>query len=87
MRDPDPMHSFERCDSPYESRRRVYRNGGWSDDPDRLGMAFRDWNAAFRKTDDVGFRLVRECTGCELTAGEAAAGQIAGQGPRGGVMR
>ena len=38
MRDPDPRHSFERCDSPYESRRRVYRNGGWSDDPERLSL-------------------------------------------------
>ncbi len=87
MRDPDPMHSFERCDSPYESRRRVYRNGGWSDDPDRLGMAFRDWNAAFRKTDDVGFRLVRECPGCALTAGDGSGGRIADQESSAEVMR
>ena len=64
MRDPDPDHSFERCDSIYETRRRVYRNGGWSDDPERLELAFRDWNAAMRRTDDVGFRLLRECPDC-----------------------
>jgi len=31
---------------------------------ERLAVAFRDWNAAFRRTDDVGFRLVRECPEC-----------------------
>jgi formylglycine-generating enzyme required for sulfatase activity len=60
MRDPDPARSFEACDGPHESRRRTYRNGGWSDGPERLGAAFRDWNAAVRRTDFVGFRLVRE---------------------------
>lgn len=64
MRDPNPAHSFENCDSPYESRRRVYRNGAWSDEPDRLDTNFRDWNAGIRKTDFVGFRLVRECDDC-----------------------
>jgi formylglycine-generating enzyme required for sulfatase activity len=66
MRDPDPAHSFARCDSIYETRRRAYRNGAWSDDEERLGVAFRDWNVALRRTDDVGFRLVRECGDCGL---------------------
>jgi formylglycine-generating enzyme required for sulfatase activity len=64
MRDPDPEHSFHRCDSIYETRRRVYRNGAWSDSPDRLGSALRDWNVAVRRTDDVGFRLLVECDAC-----------------------
>jgi formylglycine-generating enzyme required for sulfatase activity len=86
MRDPDPSRSFESCDSLFETRRRVYRNGGWSDSPERLGTAFRDWNAAFRRTDDVGFRLVRECGGCRAIAvgnsgdrladGETGGGQV-----------
>ncbi len=67
MRDPDPVHSFERCDSIYETRRRAYRNGSWSDGQDRLSLSFRDWNAAMRKTDFVGFRLVRECHECKQT--------------------
>jgi formylglycine-generating enzyme required for sulfatase activity len=65
MRDPEPVASFTDCDSLYQTRRRTYRNGAWSDPPDRLGSGFRDWNAAMRRTDDVGFRLVRECTDCE----------------------
>jgi len=69
MRDPDPTHSFERCDSVYKTRRRAYRNGGWSDDAARLALSFRDWNVAMRRTDDVGFRLVRECRECD--AGKA----------------
>jgi formylglycine-generating enzyme required for sulfatase activity len=77
MRDPDPARSFETCDSPYESRRRVYRNGGWSDDPSRLEAQFRDWNAAVRRTDFVGFRLVRECPECAAPAHEA--GRLAEQ--------
>ncbi len=64
MRDPDPAFSFTRCDSIFETRRRAYRNGGWSDEPDRLALSFRDWNVAMRRTDDVGFRLVRECGEC-----------------------
>ena len=79
MRDPDPRRSFEQCDSLYQSRRRVYRNGGWSDKPARLDMAFRDWNAAFRRTDDVGFRLVRECNGCRLTASGEEGDVLAGR--------
>lgn len=67
MRDPDPAHSFERCDSIYKTRRRAYRNGSWSDEPGRLGLGFRDWNVAMRRTDFVGFRLVRECRECEAT--------------------
>lgn len=67
IRDPDPAQSFENCDSPYASRRRVYRNGGWSDGPERLGANFRDWNAGIRKTDFVGFRLLRECSECDTT--------------------
>ncbi len=47
-----------------ESRRRVYRNGAWGVEPDRLDSNFRDWNAGIRQTDFVGFRLVRECDGC-----------------------
>lgn len=61
MRDPDPAHSFERCDSIYKTRRRAYRNGAWSDRPDRLRTSARDWNVAMRRSDDVGFRLVHEC--------------------------
>lgn len=68
MRDPDPASSYTQCDGIYETRRRVYRNGGWSDRPERLGLAFRDWNAAFRRTDDVGFRLLRECPECVALA-------------------
>ena len=64
MRDLDPSLSFVGCDSLYETRRRTYRNGAWSDPPQRLGSGFRDWNAAMRRTDDVGFRLVRECPDC-----------------------
>lgn len=64
MRDPDPSTSYAQCDGIYETRRRAYRNGGWSDGPERLAVAFRDWNAAFRRTDDVGFRLLRECPEC-----------------------
>jgi formylglycine-generating enzyme required for sulfatase activity/cytochrome c553 len=65
MRDPDPAHSFKRCDSIFETRRRAYRNGGWDDDAERLATAFRDWNVAMRRVDDVGFRLVRECSECK----------------------
>jgi len=65
MRDPDPANSFERCDSIYKTRRRAYRNGGWSDGPESLATSFRDWNVAMRRTDDVGFRLVRECSACK----------------------
>ncbi len=68
MRDPDPARSYAQCDGIYETRRRVYRNGGWSDGPERLTAAFRDWNAAFRRTDDVGFRLLRECPECVAPA-------------------
>jgi formylglycine-generating enzyme required for sulfatase activity len=65
MRDPDPAFSFERCDSIYKTRRRVFKNGGWSDGPESLAMSFRDWNVAMRRSDDVGFRLLRECTACK----------------------
>jgi formylglycine-generating enzyme required for sulfatase activity len=78
MRDPDIAHSFERCDSIYETRRRAYRNGGWSDGPDRLELASRDWNAAMRKTDFVGFRLVRECSECR--ADQSRQDRVAQQG-------
>ncbi len=64
MRDPDPARSYAQCDGIYATRRRVYRNRGWSDRPERLASAFRDWNVAFRRTEDVGFRLVRECPEC-----------------------
>lgn len=64
MRDPDPPRSFERCDSIYKTRRRAYRNGGWSDGPESLAVSSRDWNVAMRRSDDVGFRLVRECVEC-----------------------
>jgi formylglycine-generating enzyme required for sulfatase activity len=64
MRDPDPPRSFEGCDSIYKTRRRTYRNGGWSDRPESLAASYRDWNAAMRRSDDVGFRLVRECVEC-----------------------
>jgi formylglycine-generating enzyme required for sulfatase activity len=79
MRDPDPDHSFERCDSIYETRRRAYRNGGWSDEPARLGASFRDWNAAMRRTDFVGFRLVRECRACEIEHSETSGDRVAQQ--------
>jgi len=77
MRDPNPDHSFERCDSIYETRRRAYRNGSWSDEPERLGLAFRDWNAAMRRTDFVGFRLVRECPACRKHEGASHQGKVA----------
>jgi formylglycine-generating enzyme required for sulfatase activity len=80
MRDPDPEHSFERCDSIYETRRRAYRNGAWSDTPDRLTVAFRDWNVAMRRTDDVGFRLVRECAECENPPATPSGATVARQG-------
>lgn len=75
MRDPDPGRSFARCDSLYDSRRRVYRNGAWSDRPTSLRSAYRDWNAAMRKTDDVGFRLVRECGECAASAMAVSRGE------------
>jgi formylglycine-generating enzyme required for sulfatase activity len=81
MRDPDPESSFERCDSIYETRRRVYRNGAWSDDEERIGVAFRDWNVAVRRTDDVGFRLLRECNACELDRLQKNHGAMAQQKP------
>jgi len=65
MRDPDPAHSFRRCDSIYKTHRRAYRNGGWSDDPKSLGLSSRDWNVAMRRSDDVGFRLLHECQACK----------------------
>jgi formylglycine-generating enzyme required for sulfatase activity len=80
MRDPDPEDSFERCDSIYETRRRAYRNGAWSDTPDRLTVAFRDWNVAMRRTDDVGFRLVRECAECENPPATLSRATVARQG-------
>jgi hypothetical protein len=46
MRDPDPANSFKRCDSIYKTRRRVYRNGGWSDGPKSITASSRDWNVA-----------------------------------------
>jgi len=88
MRDPDPAHSFERCDSIYKTRRRAYRNGGWSDEPDRLTTAFRDWNVAMRRTDDVGFRLVRECIECKADFNQSTEERVADQREQSeGVMR
>jgi formylglycine-generating enzyme required for sulfatase activity len=81
MRDPDPASSFERCDSIYETRRRAYRNGAWSDDEERLGVSFRDWNVAVRRTDDVGFRLVRECGECKSDGLRQRRGTLAQQKP------
>jgi formylglycine-generating enzyme required for sulfatase activity len=80
VRDPDPARSYESCDGPYESRRRVYRNGGWSDAPDRLGASFRDWNAGMRRTDFVGFRLVRECPECRRQPEVVEAGPLSARG-------
>ena len=76
MRDPDPAHSFSRCDSIYKTRRRAYRNGGWSDRPESIEVSSRDWNVAMRRTDDVGFRLVRECMECKSGFPQAARGLI-----------
>jgi formylglycine-generating enzyme required for sulfatase activity len=87
MRNPVPSRSFETCDSPYESRRRIYRNGGWSDEPSRLEARFRDWNAAVRRTDFVGFRLVRECPECNGQPPETGAGKLAEQEADGGIAR
>jgi len=77
MRDPDPAHSFVRCDSIYKTRRRAYRNGGWSDGPESLTMSSRDWNVAMRRTDDVGFRLVRECVECRADFRRSTAERVA----------
>ena len=82
MRDPDPSTSYTQCDGIYETRRRAYRNGGWSDRPERLAVAFRDWNAAFRRTDDVGFRLVRECPECSAVTPANPALAIVNQADR-----
>jgi len=90
MRDPDPSTSYTQCDGIYETRRRAYRNGGWSDRPERLAVAFRDWNAAFRRTDDVGFRLVRECPECgAVTPADPALTIVnpANRDPEGGASR
>jgi formylglycine-generating enzyme required for sulfatase activity len=80
MRDPDPAHSFERCDSIYKTRRRAYRNGGWSDGPESLGLSSRDWNVAMRRSDDVGFRLVRECIECRAGFRQSTQETFAHQG-------
>jgi hypothetical protein len=68
----DALNFAKRCDSIFETRRRVYRNGGWDDDADRLTTAFRDWNAAMRRVDDVGFRPVRECSECKSASPHTA---------------
>jgi len=74
IRAPDPeTWSAQVCDGRYESRRRVLRNGAWSDPPSRLVAGWRDWNAAVRRTEEMGFRLVRELGAGERTAGSAAA--------------
>jgi formylglycine-generating enzyme required for sulfatase activity len=88
MRDPDPAHSFERCDSIYKTRRRAYRNGGWSDGAESLATSARDWNVAMRRSDDVGFRLVRECAECRADFRPSAEERVAEQRERSeGVMR
>jgi formylglycine-generating enzyme required for sulfatase activity len=79
MRDPDPTHSFERCDSIYKTRRRAYRNGGWSDGPESLAISSRDWNVAMRRSDDVGFRLVRECVECRADFQRSTGERVADQ--------
>lgn len=61
IRAPNPeTWAPQRCDGRYESRRRVLRNGAWSDAPSRLVLGWRDWNAAVRRTEEMGFRLLRE---------------------------
>jgi len=79
MRDPDPLHSFERCDSIYKTRRRAYRNGGWSDGPESLGTSSRDWNVAMRRSDDVGFRLLHECQACNVWPHQLRQHRVAGK--------
>jgi len=39
--------------------RRVLRGGSWSDDPRDLRSAYRYWNTADNRDDDIGFRLAR----------------------------
>jgi formylglycine-generating enzyme required for sulfatase activity len=77
MRDPNPESSFGRCDSIFETRRRAYRNGSYSDDPSALKSAYRDWNVAMRRTDYIGFRLVRECRQCRVRERQDALGRVA----------
>jgi formylglycine-generating enzyme required for sulfatase activity len=72
MRDAEPSHSFERCDSIYQTRRRVYENGAWSDGPESIAVSWRDWNVAMRRSDDVGFRLVRECVACKVRMAQSS---------------
>ena len=54
------------CDDRYESRRRLYKGGSWSDRARDVRTAHRDWNAPIRRTDEVGFRLVMEVDPGEL---------------------
>jgi formylglycine-generating enzyme required for sulfatase activity len=77
MRDPDPESSFERCDSIFETRRRAFRNGSYSDGAESVKLAYRDWNVAMRRTDFIGFRLVRECPACRHEAGPEGMGRMA----------
>lgn len=70
IRAPNPeTWSAQVCDGRYDSRRRVLRNGAWSDSPSRLVAGWRDWNAAVRRTEEMGFRLVRELGPGDLAAG------------------
>jgi formylglycine-generating enzyme required for sulfatase activity len=84
MRDPDPERSFERCDSIFETRRRAYRNGSYSDGADAVRVAYRDWNVAMRRTDFIGFRLVRECRECRTPASPGQMERMASQLELGG---
>jgi formylglycine-generating enzyme required for sulfatase activity len=86
MRDPDPQNSFERCDSIFETRRRAFRNGSYSDEADSVRVAYRDWNVAMRRTDFIGFRLVRECRQCLPEQGPAGLGRVAGELGEGGAV-
>ncbi len=76
MRDSEPDQSFVHCDSIYKTRRRAFRNGGWSDGPESVEISSRVWNVAMRRSDDVGFRLVRECVECKAGFRRAAQKRI-----------
>ena len=41
---------------------RVFRGGSWSNNPGSLRSAYRNWNFAGLRTDDVGFRVARSLT-------------------------
>ena len=51
--------SENKCTNKNDSRSRVLRGGSWGNEPRYVRSANRNWSAATRRDDDVGFRLSR----------------------------